>query len=167
VRRRAKIYRALKGDSSPYSSDFIDLDVGNLHFPVSLVNAIGCGAVPQSFYGKSPSDSVMNIYNKLFAIYDAEMVSKAAYLNLYDMNFDKPETHVFRKKEGNKDVFYYSFFADDTTWSGVVTFRGLEQNKKYMVSDYINNKELGELSGASPHMNFAFEKYLLIKCVEK
>jgi alpha-galactosidase len=167
VRRRAKLYRALKGDSSPYSSDFVDLDVGNLHFPVSLTNAIGCGAVPQSFYGKSPADSIMDIYQKLFTLYDKEKVSKAEFVNLYDMNFDKPETHVFKKKQKDKTVYYFSFFADDTVWNGEVEFRGLDRSKKYKVLDYINNKELGELDGKSPKMNIQFEKNLLVKCIEK
>ena len=167
VRRRAKIYRALKGASTPYNSDFIDVNVGNMKFPIMFANAIGVGAVPQSFYGKTPSEDVLDIYKKWFGIYSSEMISKAEYLNLYDMNFDKPETHVFRKEEDGKEIFYYSFYADESSWSGNIELRGLNSTKEYKVIDYVNNNELATVSTSSPSIKVNFENYLFVKCIEK
>ncbi len=105
VRRRAKLYRAIKGDNTPYSSDYIDIKKGNLKFPVSLANAVGIGAVPQAFYGRKPSKKAMEIYKGWLSIYSSEMICQAEYLNLYDMSFDEPETHVFRKVEGGQENY--------------------------------------------------------------
>ncbi len=167
VRRRAKVYRALKGASVPYSSDFIDVSVGNMKFPTMFANAVGVGAVPQSFYGKTPSDDVVEIYKKWFGIYSAEMISKAEYLNLYDIAFDKPETHAFRKNIDGKEVFYYSFFADESSWKGKVELRGLTSGKSYKVIDFVNNNELGAVTVSSPYIQITFDNYLFVKVLEK
>lgn len=167
VRRKAKLYRALKGNHTPYSSDYIDITKGNLHFPVSFANAVGIGAVPQAFYGTHPSADTAEIYDKWFSIYFNEMISKAEYLNLYDMGFDYPETHVLRKELNGKETYYYSFFADESEWSGNIEFRGLDENKNYVVYDYVNNKELGVLKGESPVMSLSFKNFLLVRCSSK
>ncbi len=167
VRRRAKMYRALKGASTPYNSDFIDVNVGNMKFPTMFANAVGVGAVPQTFYGKTPSDDVLKIYKKWFGIYSKEMISRADYLNLYDMGFDKPETHVFIKKEDGKEIYYYSFYADESSWSGNVELRGLNSAKEYKVINYVNNSELGTVSASSPQIRVNFDNYLFVKCIEK
>lgn len=167
VRRRAKVYRALKGASTPYSSDFIDVDAGILRFPFIFANAVGIGAVPQTFYGKTPSADTMKVYKKWFEIYSTEMVSKAEYLNLYDMGFDKPETHVFRKTKDGKEIFYYSFFADESSYSGKVELRGLNSTKEYKVINYVNKSELGTVTVGSPYIQVAFNNYLFVKVLEK
>ncbi|MFQ5771280.1 MAG: alpha-galactosidase, partial [bacterium] len=166
VRRKAKLYRALKGVDTPFSSDYVDIEKGNLHFPTTFANAVGVGAVPQTFFGKHPSDETMEIYKKWFTVYSREKISQATYLNLYDMHFDRPETHVFKKTVNNKDVFYFSFFADESEWHGRVVFRGLDRNKKYRVYDYVNEKELGVIHGSAPEMELSFREYLLVKCFE-
>ncbi|MBC8402303.1 MAG: alpha-galactosidase [Candidatus Marinimicrobia bacterium] len=166
VRRKAKLYRALKGANTPYSSDYIDITKGNLSFPITFATAIGVGAVPQTFYGEKPSEERMNIYKKWFTIYSDEMISRAEYLNLYDMHFDRPETHVFKKTVNNKDIIYFSFYADDGEWNGEIEFRGLDKTKEYLAYDYVQRKNIGTISGSSPRMNLEFKNYLLIKCIE-
>ncbi len=166
VRRKAKLYRALKGPTTPYSSDYIDIEKGNLKFPTTFATAIGTGAVPQAFFGKLPSNEALEIYKKWLTIYGREMVSRAEYLNLYDMHFDRPETHVFRKTADGRRVFYFSFYADDAEWDGEVEFRGLEKDKVYVVYDYVHDQVLGTISGRSPRMHVAFRDYLLVKCQE-
>ena len=167
VRRKAKLYRALKGSDIPYSSDYVDITKGNLQFPISLANAVGIGAVPQTFYGKTPNSDTIAIYQNWFEIYSREMISKASYLNLYDMSFDKPETHVFRKKINDNEFFYYSFFADESEWKGKIEFRGLDQYKNYIIYDYVNDIQLGVIEGSNPVMNLHFKDYLFVKCYEK
>ena len=53
-------------------------------------------------------------------IYKEKMLSRGEYLGtLYDIGFDRPETHAIRK-DGS---MYYAFYAPH--WSGKVTLRGL------------------------------------------
>ena len=62
-------------------------------------------------------------------------MAKGEYLNLYDIAYDLPETHVVKKNE----ILHYAFYADE--WNGEVEFRGLE-NQTYTIVDYVNDKEL-------------------------
>ena len=167
VRRNAKLYRALKGADTPFSSDYIDIEEETMIFPNTLATAIGAGTVPQAFFGASPSPENLKIYKKWFALYAAEMISQAQYLNLYDICFDKPETHVFKKTSNRIPLFYYSFYMDDSRWNGTVELRGLDPQKKYLVYDYVNQKEMGIVSGESPYLSVSFEHFLLVKCREK
>ena len=65
------------------------------------------------------------------------MLSQGQYLgDLYDIGFDKPETHAIRKD----DSMYYAFYAPQ--WRGSVTLRGLGSGR-YKVVDYVNAKPLG------------------------
>ena len=85
------------------------------------------------------------------------MLSSGEYLNLYDIAFDLPETHVVRK-EG---VMHYNLFAP--AWDGAVEFRGLGEGS-YSMIDYVNQKTLGTIeAGGSLHLKF--EKHLFVKAV--
>ena len=69
------------------------------------------------------------------------MLSEGIYLGeLYDIGFDKPETHAIEKDSG----LYYAFYAE--SWKGTVELRGLE-DKTYKVIDYENNREFGNVKG--------------------
>jgi len=137
-----------------------------MHFPFTFANAIGVGSVPQSFMGQSPSDDTKDIYQKWFGIYTREMISKATFLNLYDIYCDLPETHAFKKTEGNEHIYYYAMYADNDTYQGWVEFRGLDKDKRYLVLDYVNDVEIGKISGSNPKLQVSFENYLLLKCSE-
>ena len=163
VRRYMKLYRALKGSTSPYSSDYTNVEEGALRLPT----AVGCGSVPQTFYGVTPDSHTFNDYKKWFKIYNYEMISRSEYLNLYDIFYDQPETYVFRKTSQQGDILYYSFFADDTSWAGTVQLRGLTKEGTYQVIDFVNNRELGTVSESHPEIQIAFQNYLLIKCIPK
>ncbi len=58
VRWVGKVYRALKGANSPYSSDYVQVERGWLRLPT----AIGCGAVPQTFHGEKPDEKLSLIH---------------------------------------------------------------------------------------------------------
>jgi hypothetical protein len=62
-------------------------------------------------------------------------------------------------------MFFYSFFADDTSWNGTVQLRGLTKTETYQVIDFVNNRELGTVSGSHSEIQISFQNYLLIKCV--
>src|SRR5579872_6125588 len=60
-------------------------------------------------------------FAKWLNIYNEKMLSQGEYLgSLYDIGFDKPETHAIRKG----DSLYYAFFA--RRWKGTIAIRGLE-----------------------------------------
>jgi alpha-galactosidase len=85
------------------------------------------------------------------------MLSRGEYLGtLYDIGFDKPETHAIQK---NGDM-YYAFYAPQ--WNGHVTLRGLAA-RSYRVTDYVNGTELGTVRGPAATLSVEFEKYLLIE----
>lgn len=56
------------------------------------------------------------------------MLSNGTYLNLYDVIYDKPESHVIQK--GNN--FYYAYYAD--AWKGPIELRALK-DKSYKIYD--------------------------------
>lgn len=63
-----------------------------------------------------------------------KMLSRGEYLgDLYDIGFDRPESHAIRK-DGQ---MYYAFYARH--WNGPVELRGLE-SRDYHVVDYVNHK---------------------------
>jgi alpha-galactosidase len=65
------------------------------------------------------------------------MLSRGEYLgDLYDIGFDRPESHAIRK-DGQ---MYYAIYA--LHWNGTVELRGLE-SRDYHVVDYVNHKDFG------------------------
>jgi alpha-galactosidase len=85
------------------------------------------------------------------------MLSRGEYLGtLYDIGFDKPETHAIRRN-GN---MYYAFYAPQ--WKGKVTLRGLGA-RSYRVTDYVNGKDLGAVQGPVGTLDVHFEQHLLIE----
>jgi alpha-galactosidase len=59
---------------------------------------------------------------------------------------------------------YYAFYNPD--FNGEVELRGLDANKKYSVYDYVNDKNLGTVSGNQPKLKIAFKENLLIEVKE-
>jgi alpha-galactosidase len=162
VRQMSKLYKALKGNSSPYISDDINYAGDeNLRLPT----AIGVGAVPQFLYGNPPDTTKKKFYDHWLKICHQEQIFNSEYVNLYDMYYDKPETYVFKKLSGNKEIQYYSFFADTATFKGEIELRGLKQDLNYKVVDYDNDKILENVSGKKPVLMTSFRDYLFIKCI--
>ena len=85
------------------------------------------------------------------------MLSKGVYRgDLYDIGYDRPETHAVQK--GN--TMYYAIY--NPGYAGQVELRGL-QNQMYQVVDYVNNKDLGTVMGPRAVLNVSFKEYLLIE----
>lgn len=163
VRRWGKLFRALKGSNTPYSSDRAQLSRGR--GGMRLPTAVGSGAIPQLFLGEPPDAATDSLYLKWIQIYNREMISRAHYANLYDMYYDSPEIHVLKKDTPQGDVIYYSIYADDASWQGALTLRGLEPGKTYRVVDYVEDRELGTVQADNAVLHIDFTDYLLIKCV--
>jgi alpha-galactosidase len=75
---------------------------------------------------------------------------------LYDIGFDKPETHAIDKS----GRMYYAFFADH--WTGEVSLRGLAPGS-HRVRDYFNDRDLGLVTGAHHRLPVTFERFMLLE----
>jgi alpha-galactosidase len=90
-------------------------------------------------------------------VYRTQRLAEGRYLGeLYDIGFDKPETHVV-EKDGR---LFFAFYAED--WNGPITFRGLGPGT-YALHDYVEDKPYGTVSAASPVRTLAFRRHLLLE----
>ena len=163
IRHKGKTLKGLMGDSAPYYGDHVELSDGASDFATS----VGIGAIvgtkftlegstgPAAAFALTPEKE--KVWSKWIDLYREKMLPKGNYRGeLYDIGFDKPETHAIQKDNS----MYYAFYADD--WSGDIELRGLQPGS-YTVTDYVNGKRLGEVSGNSPVLNVSFSDYLLIE----
>jgi alpha-galactosidase len=163
IRLKGKTYKAIMPQAA-YYGDHVELSDNGTDFASSF----GVGAVlgtkftwpkdnpniKRSFLLTAEKEE---IWKKWINLYHEKMLSKEKYLgNLYDIGYDKPETHVIVKS----DTMYYAFYAEN--WKGVVELRGLE-NKKYRVRDYFNNNELGTVNGVGATTDVKFNQFLLVE----
>ena len=86
-------------------------------------------------------------------------LSRAEYVNLYDLAFDQPEVHVVRK---GKEI-YYGIFADVWPVTRRIELRGLDKGLTYEIYDYGNRRRLGSLKGADPFLKIGFKESLLLR----
>jgi len=163
TRLKGKAYKALLGNTA-YYGDHVELSDGGDDF----ASQIGIGAVPGTKF-TWPKDNPYarehfvltpekeKLWKHWLDIYRTRMLPKGTYLGtLYDIGYDKPETHVIQKG----DTMYYAFYAPE--WNGNITLRGLGK-VKYKVFDYANNKDLDSVDGTNPVINVAFKGHLLIE----
>jgi len=166
IRSKGKTYKAL-APKTAYFGDHVEMSDNQDDF----ASTIGIGGVPGTkFTWPMDNPNVTSghyvlteekeiVWKKWIQIYKNKMLSKGEYLGgLYDIGYDVPETHVIKKD----DILYYAFYAE--TYSGDLTFRGLE-NKKYKVIDYVNNIELGVVSSTDNRLKTSFNKYLLLMLI--
>lgn len=163
IRHKGKTLKGLMGESAPYYGDHVELSDKASDF----ASSVGIGAVVGTKFtlvGATGLDAEFILtpqkreeFAKWITIYNEKMLPKGTYLGeLYDIGFDLPETHVIAKD----NRLYFAFYAD--TWNDSVELRGLN-GKTYKVVDYINNLELGEISGTTATLNVNFTDYLLIE----
>ena len=99
---------------------------------------------------------------KWVSIYNDKMLSTGEYLNLYDIRFDVPETHVVAKN----GAMYYAFYAEE--WNGgQIELRGLDSEKTYTVVEYASD-DLNSytINGAEPFITPTFTRDYLIEVKE-
>lgn len=162
IRHKGKTYKALIPNTA-YYGDHVELSDDASDFASSF----GIGAVLGTKFTWPKDNPTVNtsylltpekevIWKKWFSMYDEHMLSKEKYLgNLYDIGYDKPESHVVQKEKN----MYYSFYADE--WAGKITFKGLEDGR-YIITDYVNDKELGTVSNENRSLDIDFKGYLLV-----
>ncbi len=171
-RKRTKAFKALWGADSPIYNDHVEIipeymeimgkDSSEIWY--DFASLIGTGGVPGTKFTWPEGPEQMQLtpekqpkWEKWFGIYQDKMLSKGTYLNLYDIAYDKPETHVIRKD----DMLYYSFY--DKSWNGKIELRGLG-NQTYEVYDYVKKTSLGRVTGPDATLSVEFEDNLLIEC---
>ncbi len=163
VRLKGKTIKALAGESAAYAGDHVELSDGQNDF----ASTVGIGAVVSTKF-TLPSDNIAAepllltaekeaVWKKWIDIYNEKMLPKGEYLGeLYDIGFDIPEAHAV----GKDGSIFYAFFAK--TYSGDIELRGLGSGE-YQLTDYVNNKSLGTVSGPVARIQVKFDKNLLLE----
>ncbi len=164
VRLKGKVYKALMPGTA-YFGDHVELTDSKQDF----ASQVGIGAVPGTKFVwpatgvKSKDENFLSpekesLFKKWISLYNEKMLSKGNYRGeLYDIGYDYPETHCI-EKDG---ALYYAFY--DQHFSGSVSLRGLAAGGKYVVTDYFNNRELGNISGSKPELRVSFDGFLLLQ----
>ena len=99
----------------------------------------------------------VDIWKEWADVYQAKRLPEGEYLGrLYDIGFDRPETHAIRKG----GTLYYAFYAK--RFHGAVPLRGLDA-LPYRVRDYVAGRDLGRVTGPQASLPVSFERYLLVE----
>jgi len=161
VRTKGKTLKALQGDGVAYFGDHVDMTRDDFASTVGVGGVVGTNFTwPEGSAARKRGDLTparQQNFEKWLRIYKDKMLPRGEYLGtLYDIGFDRPETHAVRK-DGS---MYYAFFAPQ--WSGPITLRGLSRGA-YRVTDYVDGKDLGTVQGPSATLDVRFEKHLLLQ----
>jgi len=165
IRLKGKTLKALMGPNAAYYGDHVELSDGHDDFATT----VGIGGIigtkftwPVGAKQKSKVDLTTEreaLWAKWSEVYHAKMLPTGAYLGaLYDIGFDKPETHAIQK-DGK---MYFAFYANE--WNGEVELRGLE-GRSYRVTDYVNQKDYGIVQGPTAKLAAQFSRNLLLEAV--
>jgi alpha-galactosidase len=179
VRRRIKMYKALLGPESAVYGDHVELSgikkrVGNdwLESGTDFASTIGPGGVIGTKFtwpGDAPDPTLRKVkltpekevaWKKWISLYNAKMLSRGTFRNLYVHGYDVPESYAI-EKEG---IMYYAFFSPDPQkkWQGEIELRGLKPGQ-YRVVDYEKGAELGVLDPGKFKLPVEFQDHLLLE----
>ena len=185
IRHKGKTLKALSGNKVPYYGDHVELSDGREDFATT----VGIGGVigtkftwPVGSYvprraGRGSNDLTPEKeakWAKWIRIYNDKMLPLGVYRGeLYDIGFDRPEAHAI-SKDGR---MYYAFYAEGEKnergrvvapghYSGQVELRGLG-DKTCRVYDYVNERDLGTVTGPVGNLEVDFEGYLLLETVPR
>ena len=171
VRRRVKFYKAIYGPDAPVFADHVELSDDGIDF----ASAVGTGAVPgtkfvwpetepttpplEGWHGLNPEKEVR--WAEWLKRYNQYRLSEGEFLNVYDLAYDVPESYVIRR--GSR--LYFAFFTLHLTdsFEGVVEFRGLTENTRYALTDYVAGRDLGRVTGPYASLTVAFSGSLLVE----
>lgn len=175
VRHKGRTLKALMGRNAPFFGDHVELSRGGTDF----ASQVGIGAIIGTKFtwpvgaGPDPETDLTEerevYWRKWSDIYQAQRLAEGQYIGeLYDIGFDRPETHVV-KKDGS---IFYAFYSDqnpgkraeDTeTYTGRIEFRGLDAGKTYRLFDYENQVDLGTVTGPLAALEVTFTNHLLVQ----
>lgn len=163
VRHKGKTLKALMGPWSAYAGDHVELSTGGQDF----ASSVGIGAVVASKFtwpvDPKPKDSFLltpereQHWRRWVDLYNKQRLAEGRYRGeLYDLGFDKPETHVVERS----GALHYAFYAE--RWDGPVTLRGLSAGK-WTVRDSLSGQALGTVTADKPTLPVRFTHSLLIE----
>lgn len=165
VRHKGKALRALMGPGSAYAGDHVELSDGGDDF----ASTVGIGAVVSTKFtwpvDPKPKDSFLLTpereveWRRWIGAYNRLMLPLGQYRGeLYDIGFDKPETHAVQTAE----AMHYAFYAP--RYSGPVALRGLEDGR-WRVQEAIDGRDLGAVTakGGTARMTVAFQRALIVR----
>ncbi|UXP32250.1 alpha-galactosidase [Reichenbachiella agarivorans] len=167
IRLKGKTYKALIPNTA-YYGDHVELSDNGDDFASSF----GVGAVlgTKFTWPKDNPDASGSYlltkekevkWKKWFSLYDQKMLSREIYRgDLYDIAYDRPETHLIQKG----DTLHYAFYSD--SWDGKVELRGLSKGQ-YIVRDYVNHREIAEISDQTNKLNIQFKDFILLEVYPK
>lgn len=161
VRTKGKTLKALQGDAVAYFGDHVDMTKDDFASTVGVGGVVGTNFTwPEGSAEKKRNDLTparAQAFEKWLRIYKEKMLSRGEYLGgLYDIGFDRPEAHAVRKGGS----MYYAFYAPH--WSGKITLRGLAE-RAYVVTDYVDGKDLGKVRGPVASIDVKFDQHLLLE----
>ncbi|HUU29134.1 MAG TPA: alpha-galactosidase [archaeon] len=176
VRARIKTFQALLGRKAAPYGDHVELATGPYKGPevkresgsdFASTLALG-GVIGTKFTTLEEGDVIKNWkkymglrshWQKWFSLYRALRLYEGEYLNLYDIAYDVPETHVVAKG----DTLYYGMFAEN--YAGKAPLRGLKSGVRYTLTEYDNNdRPLGELAGGpEASLDCEFSGHFLVR----
>ena len=163
VRHKGKTLKALMGPWAAYAGDHVELSTGGEDF----ASSVGIGAVVASKFtwpvDPKPKDSFLltpereRHWRQWVDLYNRQRLAEGRYRGeLYDLGFDKPETHVIEQA----GALHYAFYAP--TWDGPVTLRGLGAGR-WTLRDVVNQRSLGTVNASQPTLPVRFTHSLLIE----
>ena len=163
VRLKGKTLKALMGPAAPFAGDHVELSDGGDDF----ASTVGIGAVVSTKFtwplDPKPKDSFLLTpareaqWRHWIALYNQMRLAQGNYRGeLYDIAFDKPETHAV-EREGR---MHYAFYAPQ--WQGSVTLRGLAPGR-YAVRDYFNDQVLAIIGSEHPVLEVSFKRFLMLE----
>ncbi|MBB3222626.1 alpha-galactosidase [Pseudoduganella umbonata] len=163
VRHKGKTLKALMGPWSAYAGDHVELSTGGQDF----ASSVGIGAVVATKFtwpvDPKPKDSFLLTpereahWRQWVDLYNRQRLAEGRYRgDLYDLGFDKPETHVV-EQDG---ALHYAFYAD--RWDGVVALRGLGAGT-WTLRDALAGTVLGKVTADKPTLPVRFTHSLLIE----
>jgi alpha-galactosidase len=163
IRLKGKTYKAIMPQTA-YYGDHVELsDEGS-----DFASSFGIGAVLGTKFtwpADNPNQSESQLltpekeltWKMWFDLYHQKMLSKEKYLGgLYDIGYDKPETHVIAKG----DTLFYAFY--EKNWTGSITLKGLNESVDYQAVDYVNKEAIATFGGNDPVIETTFTGYLLL-----
>jgi alpha-galactosidase len=187
VRRRIKMYKALLGPRAAVYGDHVELtrirgafsdkeeDSGR-----DFASTLGTGGVlgtkftwPEIGSKFKPVDLTPEkdaYWKKWISLYNDKMLSKGDFRDLYTLGYDVPEGYAIEKNGS----MYYAFYAPEKPsgvtgstagpgeWNGTIELRGLQQ-KTYHVTEYVNGKDFGTVTGPAATLKVNFKDNLLLE----
>jgi alpha-galactosidase len=181
VRRRVKMYKALLGPQAAVYGDHVELSgmrrapggQGWIEQGSDFASTVGTGGVvgtkftwPGDPPRLRPGRPTIKLtpekephWKKWIDIYNAKMLSRGTFRNLYTYGYDDPEAYAIEKD----DKMYYAFFTTgQPQWKGEIELRGLKPGK-YRVFNYAEGRDLGTIDARNPKVTVEFKENLLVE----